>query len=467
MWAEKTEQTIYLPGEGVYLIGVGPDLQPAVSCPTMVAAAYQATMLLENTDIASIKAAGKSYNVSDRISEDGAVLDLHRFMGVGEAYDLTVRNMDGDRYQLGDHAPMKTWDRSVLWAANDITKQNGGKRSLPIVVYDQWDCPLVWAQDETLCKDQCTVDFGTPHEGLVVEAISMVLVSKSDKPLSDKQLTAVLTEYDETGSAIQEVTLTINNSMLREAGQDGDLYLWYVSLPLKSKVVLSQRFDVSLSGMTQEGVSIWVARAKDDTGLYPTHTSYSDGVKDAGSDACIQVEGYFNYLGTWGWADGKEERGEAVASGDLVQVFYNVPEEADEYFTGEAAFPVECTFGVSDIVVLETATWLSTSVDDSQWAEYGAVQLILTAKGLPEGKQGRLGKVVFTTVDRASEYTILVRQGTGWWDDELEQDEPIIEGIDMVIDIPANGGVYDLMGRSVAEPQRGNVYIVNHKKVMF
>lgn len=452
----------YVPGDGVYVVGLDSALQPVLSEPTMVAGAYQASLRVFNTKAATLaakvlddkgeKEVEKDFQMVSYLQGD-TLLNLERFLGVGYVYNLTVRDLDiahkGNPYQMGDNAPSKTWSKTYLLAAYNSWKKHA---TFPLGMYDHWDCPVTTDSDPILKEgaDAVTVDFGNPGEGLVIDAITFTLVSTA--PVTSLSSLAVKLSVE----GAKEQTVSLQESMFTKVeGKD-----WYsVVVPVK-KTVIASRFAVTVSGFSQ--CDAWLPRAVDTHAMYPTHTLYSNGKMNLASDVCLHVRGYFNYLGNWGRADGKVERGECVASADYIQIYYD-PEDEDwpgDFFMGEAAFPVECTFGASDIDIASQPDWLiSFEMDQSQWTKYGAVQLIMVADDLPDGVTGRTGKIVFTTLDGASQYTILVRQGTAWFDE--------LESIDYVVDLPAMGGTYDLLGRPVKEMQHGTVYIQNGKKIMY
>ena len=418
----------FLPGEGMYHVGLPADLKAVVTEPTLVAQAYQSRLSLVNTELASIKAGTTSYNLADRISDDGTMLDLHRFMGVGNAHDLTVRDMEGGVYHLGDNAPKKNWYATRLLAAQPDWK---GHRTLPLAMYDQWDCPVTYAPDARLGAEAynvVTVSFSNPHEGLVVREVNFPLVCAPDND-NTQELYVSIDVLDARG---EEVTATFQHAVsLSEAptvGADGEnsILACRVALPGKG-LIINTPFRITVSGFAGDGLHAWLPRAIDHTGIYPTHTTYGEWYgetepladADATADAVINAEGYFNYIGTWGWPEGKYERGEVVASADLVQIYYDPadPDWPGEYFMGEAAFPLESTFGSQDITIFEQPEWISSiSYDDSQWDEYGCTQITLSATALPADLTGRSGKVVLATAEGASFYTIYIRQGGAWFD---------------------------------------------------
>lgn len=463
--AQETDATIYYPGDGVYIVGVPGNTVPVLDEPTLVAEAYQATFNIKNVDVASIKAGDETYNVSDKIKEEGSVLDLHAFMGVGHAHSLTVRNvMSRSSYQFGQYNPNRKTDQKVnLIAAFPMW---GGYETLPLGVYDHWDCPISYEKDPMLGQgknDAVTVDFGNPHEGLVARYIDFSLVVGNGNDAS-KKFTVTLDVYNNERSAIiYSHTATVDLMTMARVSSEGEnqIYCAEVKLP-NNKVIIDSPFKISVSGFAQEGVNAWIPRAVDSRSLYPTHSVYSDGQTNPASDVCVNINGYFNYIGSWGWYDGKVERGECYSSGDLVQIYYD-PKDADwpgDYYMGESAFPVECTFGSSDILIESAPDWISNiQYDVSQWDEYGSVQLILTGEGLPEGVSGRKDPVVFTTADGASKFTIFVRQGTAVFDGT----ESGIEGV-RTIDIPEQGGMFDLNGRRLSLPPTHYIYIKDGKK---
>lgn len=465
----QKETTIYYPGEGVYIVGLPSTLQPVVANPTLVTEAYKAQFKLQNVDLASIKAGITTYNLAERgcFDEDYTTLDLRRFMGVGHAHDLTVRSLDGGRYQLGDFNPNKKADQEVHLIAAFPDWQN--KHTLPLGVYDHWDCPVTYAADpmlEIAGEDAVvTVNFGNPHEGLVVNNVNFPIVVAPTCDMT-QSIEVTLSIWNEAHTQIiDDYTKTLSLKTLKAVGTDGENTIYSLVANLitslsQSPIVINTPFEVSIRGL--KAGQCWLARAVDTHNLYPTHTTYNGTLTDKASDACVNVEGYFNYLGAWGWWDGKVERGECYSSGDLVQIYYDPsdPDWPGEYYTGESSFPVECTFGADDIKVAEVPAWISqTSKDISQWNEYGSVQLIMRGDALPEDVPGRIGKVVFSTLDNASQYTIYVRQGIATFDD--------MEGISApVVALPATGGIFDLNGRCMATPRHSSINIIGGKKIL-
>lgn len=470
------DEPYFLPGEGVYHVGLSSaTLQPALTEPTLVTAAYKARFRLFNTDMASIKAGTQTYNLAKYISDDGTELNLVPFMGVGNAYDLTLRNLDGGVYQLGDNAPAKAWYNTRLLAAQPDWK---GNHSLPLAVYDQWDCPITYAKDPALGPggyDAVSVDFGNPQEGLVVTAIDFPVVCG---PQTDQaaELTVTLNIYNNARTEIiDNYTATVRIDRLPEVALPAGIELpegqcvrrLNISMG-KTPVVISTPFEMVVTGFSGDGADVWLARSVDPTGIYPSHTTYGDWFGEAApipagaqanEDAVVNVEGYFNYLGTWGWYDGKWERGEVVSTADLVQIYYD-PSEPDwpgDYFMGEAAFPLECTFGAQDITIYDMPQWINAiSYDVSQWEEYGCVQITLSADALPSDLSGRNGKVVLATQELASFYTIYVRQGAAWFDmGEAEGIAPPLAPLPAA----APSGLIDLSGRPLAAPRRGQPYL--------
>lgn len=446
---------LYLPGDGVYIVGIDPATrQTPLDEPTMVAEAYRMSFHIQNVDVAAAKAGGKTYNLAKYFSEDETLLDISAFMGVGTASDLVVRDMEGNKYQLGQYAESAVKPARLL-AAYDTWR---GHATLPLGVYDHWDCPVTYDEDPLIKAgaDTLTVDFGDPHEGLVMNAISFNLCSSSSVETLCASVSVNMTIYTETPWSTD---IRLQPSYIEQVAEG----IYAVKLPLKYPIARS-RFTVTVSGL--HTANAWLPRAVDTHALYPTHTTYEGGMQDAAADVCLNVEGYFNYIGTWGLLNGKEERGEVVSEADYVQVYYDPTDEdwPGNFFMGEAAFPVECTFGASDIVLSYSPDWIvDFLIDASQWDEYGAIQLAIVADALPEGETKRVGYVIFSTADGASHYRILIRQGAGWFD-EIEYGA---EGVDQVIIIPEQGGMFDLMGRSVSEPVRGQIYIQNGKKIMY
>lgn len=467
--AQGTDAPYYLPGEGMYLVGMPSTLKAAVSEPTIVTQAYQSRIRVFNTDVASIKAGRENYNISDRISDDGTILDLVSFMGVGNAFDLTVRDLQGGVYHLGDNSPSKNWDNTHLIAAypNWLNKS-----TLPLAVYDQWDCPLSYDEDTQLTSgdyDAVTVDFGNPHEGLVLTNVNCPLVVAPDCDLN-KYLAVTLTIWDAEGKNIvsMEQTSVRISSMKSVTTRDGNTIRNLTAQFDNDKIVLNTPFQVTISGFSNTGVHAWLPRAVDAVGIYPTHSTYQElspeylgtamkTLSVPSTDVCVNISGYFNYIGAWGWWDGKKEYGEVVSSEDLVQVYYDPssPDWPGDYFMGEAAFPVECTFGKDDIIVKECPDWIKTvSYDDSQWAQYGSIQISLLAEALPEDTKGRLGEVVLSTQDLASQYTIVIRQGAAMFDHANGIVSPWAG---------TSAPLYDLQGRRIAAPQQGKPYVRNGK----
>lgn len=419
----RADAPYFLPGDGVYYVGKPSTLKSVIFEPTLVAQAYKAQFKVYNTLLASAHAGAKSYNLTDRITEDGTVLDLVSFMGIGAAEDLTVRDATGAAYRLGDHAPEKNWETTALIAAYPMWM---GQPTLPLAVYDQWDCPVTYERDAQMA-DGVTVDFGNPHEGLVVSAVNFNVVTAPDCDLS-RPVTVKLSVWNDDRTLVENVIeKNVQLSACPVVAQDGENSVRSAVISLgKNPLVIASPFEVSVEGLSEQA---WLPRAIDHVGIYPSHTTYSNG-RPATDNACVNVDGYFNYLGSWGWWDGKSERGEVIGSGDLVQVYYDPtdPDWPGDYFLGEAAFPLETTFGSSDIRVVENPDWItSISYDNSQWEEYGCVQISMSAEALPEGEIGRTGKVVLSTLDEASYYTIYIRQGAVGFDDEeiIEQLVPV------------------------------------------
>lgn len=409
----------FLPGDGVYYVGLPSTLKSVVSEPTLVTQAYQAKFRLFNAEIAAIKAGTKTYNLAERISDDGTELDLVSFMGVGNAYDLTVRNFDGEAYQLGSNAPesSKKWFNTRLLAAQPDWK---GHHTLPLAMYDQWDCPISYAPDALLATrqaDAVTVSFTNPHEGLVATNVNLPIVCAADCD-SRTVFTITLDVWDADHTAVIDSyqTFVALSTLPAVATKDeGTVYSLITSFG-EDNIVINTPFDITVAGFAAEGAHAWIPQAIDHLGIYPSHTKYDTA---AGPDAVVNLEGYFNYVGTWGWWDGKYERGEVVSSADLVQIYYDPsdPDWPGDYFLGEAGFPLECTFGAQDIIVYDKPDWIkSVTYDESQWEEYGCIQISLSAEALPDDVQGRNGKVVLSTIDFASFYTIYLRQGNAWFD---------------------------------------------------
>lgn len=454
----------YLPGDGVYIVGLPADGSETFGYPVMVTEAYRATFKTTGAELASISA-GKSYNVSNRLQADGT-LDMISFMGVGEATNLIVRNFDGESYTIGDYAPQKNWKVTSLVAA--FAPWNG-LDAYTLGVYDHWDCPVTTEADPMLTQQKASslsVDFGNPHEGLVCQNVNFNLISP-DANLSSKigALSVSIKIWDEKRvMLLRNESYDLNAKNVKALGTTTDgMQQYSVYVDLYPQIVIDKPFTVEIDGFDQLGTEAWIPRAVDTHNLYPTHTTYqlaSGNEQVATTDACINVDGYFNYVGTWGWPNGKEEYGECVAQGDYVQV-YTDPSDPDwpgMFFAGDPTFPIECTFGFTDLMVEEKPDWISSiDINTSQWSEYGALLLIMTADALPTGETGRYGKVVVCTQDDASRYTIHIRQGNG-------QFPSAIDGVQM--NIPAEGGMYDLTGRRITAPQAGQLYIKNGKKII-
>lgn len=455
----------YLPGDGVYIVGLPADGNPTYPCPVMVAEAYQTTFKTTGAELASVYA-GKSYNISNRLQGDGT-LDMISFMGCGAANNLLVRNYDGESYTIGDYAPVKTWDKSYLVAGYAPWD---GKETYTLGVYDHWDCPVSNEADAMLTERRATglsVDFGNPHEGLVCRGINFNLVSASTdmkSRVSALTVTVNIWNEDHTQLVRSEKTQLTSMSIQKVGELEDGKSLFSVYVDFSPALIIDRPFTVDVDGFDQLGVDAWIPRTVDTHGLYPSHTTYrlAGGTeKVASTDACINVEGYFNYVGSWGWYDGKCEYGECVSQGDYVQVYIDPsdPDWPGMYFTGDPTFPVECTFGASDLLLEERPDWVSQiQIDGSQWAEYGALLIIMQADAMPSGETGRYGKVVITTMDEASKYTIHIRQGNGSFPSS-------IDGV--TVELPVEGGMFDLSGRKVVAPRSGQLYIKNGKKIMF
>lgn len=454
----------YLPGDGVYIVGQPADLTKPFDCPVMVAEAYQTTFKTTGAELASISA-GKSYNISNRILSDGT-LDLISFMGCGAASNLKVLNYDGESYTIGDYAPNKTWTKSYLVAA--YAPWNGND-TYTLGVYDHWDCPVTYDADAMLTQkhaDGISVDFGNPHEGLVCSGINFNLISESADLMNEAiALTVNLNVWDDNHSTIiGSVAHPVKKNNVRLVGktQDGkNIYAVYINFI--TSFIIAQPFSIDVLGFSDMDVDAWIPRAVDTHSLYPTHTTYhlqTSDEKVAESDACINIEGYFNYVGTWGWPDGKCEYGECVAQGDYVQVYIDPsdPDWPGQFFTGDPTFPVECAYGIQDLALVEKPDWISeVQIDSSQWDEHGALLIIMQADALPSGETGRYDKVVISTLDGASQYTIHIRQGTGSFPTSIEGPQ---------VSLPAAGGMFDLSGRRITDPQPGQIYIKDGKKIL-
>lgn len=453
----------YLLGDGVYIVGLPADESETYDCPVMVTEAYQATFKTTGAELASITA-DKSYNISNRLKGDGT-LDLISFMGCGQASKLIVRNYDGESYTIGDYAPNKTWNKSYLVAAFAPWDGTG---YYTLGVYDHWDCPVSYDADVMLTEKKAnslTVDFGNPHEGLVCTGVNFNLIS-ADAALKSKAsaLSVFVNILDESRKEVVDTrTLRVkasNVQLIRSMEDGNNLYAVYVDFT--SPLILSQPFTVGVEGFDQLGTEAWMPRAVDTHGLYPTHTTYhleASDEKVAESDVCLNIEGYFNYVGSWGWYDGKCEYGECVAQGDYVQVYIDPsdPDWPGMYFSGDPTFPVECTFGVSDLCLEEKPEWIKeVQIDGSQWDEYGALLIIMQADGLPTGESGRYGKVVISTQDEASQYTIHIRQGNGSFPSSIDG---------LQVELPVCGGMFDLSGRMLAAPKSGQLLVRDGKLV--
>lgn len=399
--------TWYEPCEAAYYVGLSAEQLSVVSKPTMVAAAYGAKFNSHNALVASGKAGNTSYSLQKYIESD--TLNLSNFMGVGALSKLLVRDASGHSYQLG--SLMGNTSDCQLWAAYNYEDMIGS-RQLPIAMYNSWDCPVIYSEDETLAQSgSVRVQFHNPGEGLVSNSIEFALLG--EKLPASAILECLLT----VGKNIYSIDIT--SDMLVPCGQKEGHDLYTVTLNYET-FQLDQAFTIEVKGFNQEGVHMWLPRTSDVQSLFTSHTTYGDGTPMNG-DACINLMGYYNYIGDWGIAHGKQERGEVVTAGDYVQVYYDPSEEGYiDRFMGEVTFPVECTFGINDIYTKECPDWIETGLDDSQWEEYEAVQLIMMARELPEGVSGRLGKVVFSTLDDASQYTILVIQGNAWFEENVK-----------------------------------------------
>lgn len=464
--AQDNQKPLFLPGDGVYLIGIYSD-HPAsrfTETPTMVTQAYKAKFDIKGSELAAVRVGTKSYNLTEYINDDETELNLVPFLGIGEVNGLIVRNMEGESYQLGDYAPTKTWNNTYLYAATDWM----GTKAYPLCVYNQWDCPVTFDADPMLADgshDAVTVNFGNPYEGLVLSDINFPVCTASDNDNSRKLTVTLKVWNEECTEVIESFSEEIAFSAMDMIEENG-ICRSNVNVQAEpaSPIVINTPFTVTISGFAQDGVKAWLPRAVDANNLFPTHTSYtSAGTTEqvATSDACINITGYFNYLGTWGWYDGKYERGEVVAAADLVQIYYDPADEdwPGDYFMGEAAFPVECTYGAHDIEIESMPEWInSISYDNSQWEEYGAVQLTLSADALPADMNGRNGKVELITSDGASRYTIYIRQGAAWFD---MGNETTLNA--HTVSIPADGGTYDLLGRRTTNRQKNTLLIRNNK----
>lgn len=461
--AAMAQKPHYLPGDGVYIVGLPADMSDTYDYPVMVTEAYQAKFQTTGAKLASITA-DKSYNISSRIQSDGT-LDMVSFMGCGAATNLTVRNFAGESYTIGDYAPEKTWTTSYLVAGYEPW-DGSGKYTLG--VYDHWDCPVTYEADAMFTErgmNGLTVDFGNPHEGLVLMGVNFNLLTTSTSVSKMAMgLKVMLTVWDDAReNVIAKKLAVLKTNNINKVGVEGDANIYSVYADFGMPQIIDRPFAISVEGLADFGFDAWIPRAVDTHDLYPSHTTYYLGdttEKVNNSDACINIDAYFNYVGAWGWYDGKEERGEVVSAGDYVQVYIDPsdPDWPGMFFTGDPTFPIECTFGIEDLAVDERPDWISeVSIDSSQWDEYEALLIIMTADAMPSEESGRYGKVVITTMDGASKYTIHIRQGNGSFPDAI--DGP-------VVNLPAEGGMFDLSGRQITQPQPGQVYIKNGKKVV-
>lgn len=450
----------YLLGDGIYIVGIPANQTKPFDGPVMVTESYKAKFITTGAEMASIKT-DKSINISNRLMDDGT-LDLVSFMGTGMAKNLTVRNYDGESYTIGDYAPEKTWTDSYLVAG--YAPWNGNA-VYTLGVYDHWDCPVTFVADEMITSQHyntIVVDFGNPQEGLICQGVNFNLISADDNLASKVSgfTVGIKVGDDSEGAEYIEYSGLSAQNVSKIGTTDEGNNLYAVNLRFSNNILLNQHFTVEIDGLCSAETDVWLPRAVDTHNLYPTHTTYLNGndkVSVAESDACVNINGYFNYVGQWGWPNGKEEYGEVVAGGDYVQVYYDPtdPDWPGEFFTGEVTFPVECTFGYQDLAVTECPEWISeVEVNDSQWAEYEALLIIMTADALPNGETGRLGDVVVSTKDGASTYTVHIRQGNATF-----------TGVDgPVIDLPAEGGMFDLSGRRITTAQPGQIIINNGKK---
>lgn len=459
----QSDMPMYYPGDGMYIVGIPGDMKPVATQPTIVVEAYQAKFDIRNTELASIKIADKTENITKYLDAEAGVLDFSKPMGIGAITSLKARDMEGNSYEFGQYNPNKQPGQTMMLAASCANLL--GYKELPLGVYDHWDCPVSYAADPMLAEgtnDAVTVDFGNPKEGLVISGIDFPLVIGEGTDKS-KSLTVTLSIYDKEKTTVDRtIKSDVSLATLRKVGEKEGNDVYRFTLTILPSQVLNSPFEITISGFSQQGVNAWIPRAVDTRGLYPSHTTYSASGKVESSDVCINVNGYFNYIGAWGWWDGKVERGECYASGDLVQIYYDPTDEdwPGDYYMGEAAFPVECTFGSSDIIIQEAPDWITNiSFDDSQWEDYESVQLILTGAALPKDMSGRKDKVIFSTADGASWFIIFIRQGNAVFDGS----ETGIENA-RTIDLPAEGGMFDLNGRRITQPSTHYIYIKDGKK---
>lgn len=473
--AMTAQKPYYLPGDGVYIVGIPANLSTTFDSPVLVTQAYQAKFKTFNADLAAATET-KSYNLGKYFNEDNSELNIIPFMGIGAVKNLVVRNFDGEPYTIGDNAPSKTWNDTYLVAG---FAPWGGDDFYTLGVYDHWDCPLVYTADGMLSTgdiDAVTIDFGNPHEGLVCIGYNFNVVSPDADKASKiaENLKARLRIYDDaktSTTAVYDHVVKSYEVSTVAANEDG-LNIYAVEVYFDTPLIIDTPFDITINGFSAVG-NAWVPQAVDTHGIYPTHTAYAKSSGEttvvSTADAAVNIVGYFNYIGTWGWYDGKNERGEVVGQGDYVQVYYD-PSDADwpgDFFMGEPSFPIESTFGAENITIEDRSEWITTvELDKSQWEEHGALLVIMQASALPQGTTGRIGKLVLITKDNASRYTITVRQGSAMFSDDTD-------GINAPeITIPAEGGQVSvpfsgLMGidgkRLTTLPEHG-MYINNGRK---
>ena len=339
-------------------------------------------------------------------------VDLTHYMGIG------VIDLSQDTNAGLSHYYTTTY---YLNAACDPAEY--GLTDYCMAMYDQWSHPVIYDRPATLATS-ASVSFTTPHEGLVVNGVNFTLcTADGDMPQAP---TITLTEVDdESGEALQHVTLSPD---VKSTGNGR----YAVTATLTSPLVLSHAFTITVDGISEA----WL----------PT----SD------QQPCINVQGYFNFIGLYGYGD-KMEYGVAADTGGEVELY----EPATESTDGEITFPIETTFGQDDIVLLDAPSWLhwvkTDGIWNGNWDEYEVLFLILTADELPEGVTGRNGIVTFTTRDGASQFRINVKQGNA-----------AFAGIN-TIHIDASGNVdacFDLMGRRITN-SRHTQFVISKKQVIY
>ena len=393
---EAQPDTLFFPGEGVYYGGLPADGEERYSYPMLIAQAYQSVIDCSYPDLS---------------------IDLTHYMGIGvidlgtDAKVSRLASLDTDFATQHYH----------LAAAYDPARL--GISSYTMAMYDHWAHPIDYRRPSEL-HETVTEQFSDPHSGLVVSSVNFQLIPESYQTQAEEaplELSVTLTETDPVeGTTLQNVTASVQLTDLTGGRQAA-------VASFSEPVILSHLFTVTVSGLDNHH---WLPS--------------SDG------KPCINIDGYFNFIGLYGYGD-SVEYGVALESGGDVEMYEPSMGGTD----GEITFPIETTLGEDDITIASLPDWLSWNRIDGiwngNWDEYEVLFLMLQADPLPDGVAGRSGLAVFSTQEGASHFTINVRQGSADF-----------AGVNTLL-LDSSGrpvALYDLMGRRITrDAARGRIVV--------